>query len=535
MKSAGGNDMKPIQLLDCTLRDGGYINQWKFGEKSIREIIHRLVLSKVEVIECGYLQENTNFSLDYTIFSDLDFVSTNLCQQYEKQEFACMINFGDYSLEALQKQVIPKNLILRIAFHKKDWEEALGFCKELVENGTRVFIQPMGTVNYTDFEFLDLIQKVNEIKPEAFYIVDSFGTLEIRDFRRLLALAEHNLDLKIILGYHSHNNKQQAYSNSQYMLENIEEHAVIIDASIFGMGRGAGNLSEELFAEYLNMVYKKEYKIVYMLEIMDLYLNRIYMENPWGYQLPYYLSAKYNCHPNYATFFSKKNSLTVSDIDEIFSGMNELEKMHYSKETAQRIYDNYQRNQVDDSELRKSLQQEFKEKEILILGPGKTLSTYQKEINLYIKEKQPVIIALNFVPEHYSYSYVFCTNLKRWDAVKNVDDKQLVITSNIHKCGKHNMILDYEKIKCNTMEISDNVAIMLFHLFIQLGISNVNCAGLDGFSASMEENFVDPTMSLGSNVQTKMLKNKFIAEEIKECRKKINIRFITPTKYEREN
>lgn len=527
--------MKPIRLLDCTLRDGGYINQWNFGEKSIREIIHRLVLSKVEVIECGYLQENTNFSLDYTIFSDLDFVSTNLCQEYQEQEFACMINFGDYSLKALHKQTIPENLILRIAFHKKDWGKALEFCKELVKKGRRVFIQPMGTVNYSDFEFLELIQKVNEIKPEAFYIVDSFGTLEIRDFRRLLALAEHNLDLGTILGYHSHNNKQQAYSNSQYMIENIEEHAIIIDASIFGMGRGAGNLSEELFAEYLNMVYRKEYRIVYMLEIMDLYLNRIYMENPWGYQLPYYLSAKYNCHPNYATFFSKKNSLTVSDIDKIFSGMNELDKIHYSKETAQRIYDNYQRNQVDDSQLRKYLQQEFKEKEILILGPGKTLSTYQKEINLYIKEKQPVVITLNFVPEHYSYSYVFCTNLKRWDAVKNVDDKQLIITSNIHKCGKHNMILDYEKIKCKIVEISDNVAIMLFNLFIQLGINHVHCAGLDGFSASMEENFVDPAMSLGSNVQTKMLKNKFIAKEIKECRKKINISFITPTKYEREN
>lgn len=525
--------MSELKLLDCTLRDGGYVNQWKFGETTINEIVHKLTKANIDIIELGYLKEISDYDPSFTLFPDLEIINKRFCMKNPEQTFACMINFGDYALEKIEYQNCPENLILRIAFHKEDYINALNYSEKMIKKGMRIFMQPMGTVNYSDAELLELIHKVNEINPEAFYIVDSFGTLEIRDFRRLLAIAEHNLKDSIQLGYHSHNNKQQAYSNAQYMLDVIEKHISLIDVTIFGIGRGAGNLSEELFAEYVNNIFKKNYKIYYMLEIMDLHLNRIYMENPWGYQLSYYLSAKYNCHPNYATFFSKKNSLTVSDIDEIFGNMTQKQRLHFSEEVANEIYENYQKNTIDDSETRKILSQSLSNREILLLGPGKSINLYKNEIQEYIEHNNPVIIALNYVPTDFEYTYVMCTNLKRWDNVQNTDNEKLIVTSNIHTHGDAKLILNYETLECETTEIADNVAIMLLHLLIQLNIKQVKCAGIDGYSGSMEDNYANPEMSLGANIRTKMQKNKLLTCEIKRLKENINISFITPSIYEK--
>lgn len=120
------------------------------------------------------------------------------------------------------------------------------------KKGYKVFVQPMVSLNYTDEEFLSLIQLVNHIKPYAFYIVDSFGMMNKKNLIRLFYLVEHNLDESIWIGFHSHNNKQLAYSNAQCLIDTQTARNLIIDSSIFGMGRGAGNLNTELIVEYLN-------------------------------------------------------------------------------------------------------------------------------------------------------------------------------------------------------------------------------------------------------------------------------------------
>lgn len=523
--------MRKIKLLDCTLRDGGYVNQWKFGEKIICQIISKLDKAGVEVIECGYLNENVLADKDSTIYNSADTV-IDFCNKYPNREFACMINIGEYSIESITKQKLPPNFILRIAFHKRDIKKAILYSETLIKKGYRVILQPMCVGNYNDIELLQLIHTTNDIKPEAFYIVDSFGTLEIKDFRRILFMADHNLNRNIQLGYHSHDNKKQAYSNAQDMVNKLDDREILIDASIFGMGRGAGNLNEELFAEFLNNIYGKSYNMQSMFEVMDLYINRIYLEKPWGYQLSYYLSAKHNCHPNYATYFSNKNSLMVTSLNEIFQSMTMEEKSSYSEEKAEMIYDRYQNQYVDDTLVRNRLAKEWKNKVLLMLGPGKSIQLYKDKIQEFIKESSPIVIALNFIPEYFKYTYVMCTNLKRWNGVKNVDTSKLIVSSNINNDSDGKIVLNYETIKCGRAEISDNVMIMLLHLLIQLGVEKVYCAGVDGFSGIMTENYVDFTMSLGANAHLRYEKNSLMIEEIEECRKSIKINFITPSKYD---
>ena len=252
--------MNKINLLDCTLRDGGYINNWQFGFATIRSILEKLVISGVEYVECGYLSEKKGGYQNSTQYLNFDAIRHILPQGNGKQQFAVMIDYGQCDSSHIP-QAVPDSPIIRVCFHKKDKDGALDFCRQLMAKGYTVFVQPMASLNYTDVEFVDIIQKVNELSPACFYIVDSFGVIEIEDFQRILFLADHNLKDGILLGYHAHNNLQQAYGNAKYMVEERLTHDIMLDASVYGMGRGAGNLNMELFASYLNRNYDKSYTI----------------------------------------------------------------------------------------------------------------------------------------------------------------------------------------------------------------------------------------------------------------------------------
>ena len=127
----------------------------------------------------------------------------------------------------------------------------------------------MVTKNYSDLEFLSMIEKINKLNPYAFYIVDSFGSMTLDEFHKYLILTNNNLNINISLGYHSHNNMQLAFSNAISMCNMNLKRDIILDSSIYGIGRGAGNLNSELMADFLNKTYSKNYNILPLLEIID--------------------------------------------------------------------------------------------------------------------------------------------------------------------------------------------------------------------------------------------------------------------------
>ena len=136
---------------------------------------------------------------------------------------------------------------IRVTFHKKDMLPALEQCRRLKEKGYKTFLQPMVALRYTDAEYLELIRLANEVGPYAFYLVDSFGTMKRKDMLRFFYMIEHNLREDIVIGFHSHNNLQLAYANAQTLVDLQTSRSLILDSSIMGMGRGAGNLNSELF------------------------------------------------------------------------------------------------------------------------------------------------------------------------------------------------------------------------------------------------------------------------------------------------
>ena len=322
--------MSKIKVLDCTLRDGGYVNNWDFGVKNIAKMIDKLSEAKIDIVECGFLTNKYQFDENVTQYDKTSRLD-ELLEGNKSSEHVLMMNYGEYALEDIPE--CSETLIdgMRVAFHKKDRLDAIEFCAGLVKKGYKTFIQPMVSIYYSDIEFIDLIGEQNAIKPYAFYIVDSFGVIKRQDLTRMYYLVDNNLSSDIAVGYHAHNNIQLAYSNAQTLVDMKTNREIIIDSSVFGMGRGAGNLNTELFIEYLNDNEGRDYKQTPILKIIDEILNNIYKSKYWGYSLSHYISSMHNCHPNYASYLDEKATLSIEDINNILSMLDEENKVGYKR------------------------------------------------------------------------------------------------------------------------------------------------------------------------------------------------------------
>lgn len=173
---------------------------------------------------------------------------------------------------------------------------------------------------------------------------------------------------------------QLAYSNAQSLVDLHSDRELIIDSSVYGMGRGAGNLNTELFVQYLNDNADGNYDIKPLLSIIDEILNEFYQKNYWGYSLPNYLSAVHNAHPNYAGYLDDKKTLTVENMNEIFDMMDDDKKVSYDQSYIEELYLRYMATGKSQEEHKADLIEKLREKTVLLIAPGK--SSIGKRIRL---------------------------------------------------------------------------------------------------------------------------------------------------------
>ena len=178
---------------------------------------------------------------------------------------------------------------------------------------------------------LNLFQTLD---PMAIYVVDSWGTQSSKSILHYVRLADKILKSTIAIGYHGHNNMMQALGIAADFINEGLERDIIIDASVYGIGRGAGNLNSELIARYMNNELKKEYNVSPMIEVYSKYIKEIFVKSPWGYSIPHYITAVYNCNPNYGAYFGNELGFDSSIIEQIISKMPEEDRVIYSKEKA---------------------------------------------------------------------------------------------------------------------------------------------------------------------------------------------------------
>lgn len=535
--------MKDIKLLDCTLRDGGYVNDWEFGRDNIVNIFERLVSAGVDIIEVGFLDERRPFDPSRSIFPDTE-SANKIYGRLDKGNamVVAMIDYGTCGIEHLQPASETCLDGIRVIFKNFKKEKAIAFCKEVKALGYKVFAQAVSITSYTDRELLDLVDLVNDLEPEALSIVDTYGLMHEDHVQHYFELMDYNLKPGIKIGYHAHNNFQLAYSNSIELLRVPTRRTIVIDGSLHGMGKSAGNLPIELMSMYLNGNYGKSFDISQLLEAIDMNIMPFYRKTPWGYKMFYYIAASHQCHPNYVDWLMNKQTLSLSQITEILNMLQGEKKLLYDKEYIEELYMEYQSRECNDDEALRELSAKWRDQEILVLGPGANLLRQQDRVHRYIEEKDPVVITINYLPEEFHTDYVFLTNSRRYMQLitrlallaENGQwkrDFRTVATSNIPKVSENfDYILNYNSLIDRNAEYMDNSFVMLLHVMAETGVRRIACAGFDGYSTKAE-NYFNSEMDYRIAKEKFHGLNEYVAKNLRDLKGTLEVEFVTDSRY----
>lgn len=523
--------MKNIKLLDCTLRDGGYINEWDFGNHTIKDIIGKLIESEVDYIEVGFLRDCT-YEADKTLFNNCAEISRILPKNKRKTKFTAMALHNKYNINQLEPYDGKTIDAIRITFHDYDIDEGLEYIQKVKNKGYKVFANPINIMGYSDAIILDVIKKINRLQPYAFSIVDTFGSMMKEDLQRIYSIVEHNLDKNIVIGLHLHENLAMSYALAQDFINmKTSERECVVDASMLGMGRAPGNLCMELIMDYMNKRESGYYNVNPVLDGIDDYINKWKQIEPWGYHTAYALSAKYNLHRNYAEFLLEKGRLRAKQINQILGSIDEKKKTAYDMEYIESIYQAFQNNEVDDKEILSDLKEEWHSRKILVLAPGSSIIKNRKEINDFITDENPLVIATNFVPDDIATDYIFCSNALRFESIQRSQKGiNLLVTSNLlEMCNGKEKLFNYSDLSFDENGICDNSVIMLLKLLKVMNITSVSLAGFDGYQVG-KDNYVVTYMA---NQHTKgEQENIRVKSYLKQMAEQMKINFITPSLYQ---
>ncbi len=284
-----------FQILDCTLRDGGYINNWQFSQEYILKIVNSLISAGIENIECGYLSKN-EIPNSSRLNSIEKFDSLINLVDKKNSKFHLMMDFNDFDTSTLSEKTKSNFSGIRLAFHKKDLKNIITQAQNIRDRGYELFIQPMAINDYSINDLKLLFDLSNNINAEYAYIVDSYGCLTYKDIKDLFITFSNNLKPEIKIGLHLHNNIHTAFSNAINLLDENFNKKIIIDTSVSGIGRGSGNIKTEFLSIMFSQIKNYNSKeIVQLINSLDLF-NSEYNKKDFSY----FLSGLKKSHPSKA-------------------------------------------------------------------------------------------------------------------------------------------------------------------------------------------------------------------------------------------
>jgi len=518
--------LKDIKLLDCTLRDGGHLNKGNFGEKTIKNVIRSLINSHIDIVEVGFMSEES-FSPDYTNFKSLRDVKRILPKNHGNSKISLMADFIDVDHFEENDGTVD---IIRVSFkrHRISW--ALNAAKTLMSKGYKCCINPVNVNVYTDEQFIDVIKQVNELNPFCFTIVDTFGVLRKRDLLRLYSLADHNLKPGISIGLHLHENLGLSLTLAQYAIDICSPNrTLIIDGSLFGMGRVPGNLCIEQIMDHLNVEYNTNYELEYAYDAIDDYIAPIKQKIPWGYMIPYSLSASCKIHRTYAEYLMNKGKLKTKDIEHILNTIEPEESELFNEDYIERKYIEYMDVQVDTDDYIPFKKLFSKVDKCLVIAPGSSIGANVDRIIEESKKPNTIVVSVNFSPTFLDVDYVFCTNIKRYESENlSVCDDKLIITSNLKdSIQTYRYIFGFNDLSFNDNVFCDDSVLMFLNILKKIDFTDVSIAGFDGLSKTSDNYYIS---SLGYE-QHHEIQNDKIKVILSKRFSSFSLSFITPSVY----
>ncbi len=289
-----------IKVLDCTIRDGGLINKHQFSFEFVRAVYKALSAAGIDYMEIGYKNSKKQFSeTDYGPwkFCDDEVIRKVIEGIESKTKISVMVDIGRVDMEDIKPKIDSPVDMIRTACYVKDIDKAIFMANQFHKLGYETAINIMAISKDRGPELDKALDQVNrECHCEVVNIVDSYGALYQEEIEELVKRFQKHIQNKVI-GIHAHNNQQLAFSNT---IEAIIHGANSLDATIYGIGRAAGNCHLELLIGFLK---NPKFDIRPILDIISTEFLALRERIEWGYIIPFAIAGIMNEHPNASIAF----------------------------------------------------------------------------------------------------------------------------------------------------------------------------------------------------------------------------------------
>jgi len=514
------------KIVDCSIRDGGHLNKWHFSHQCVKAAYFAALKSGVDYFEIGYRAPETisglgdfGYSRDELLFS--------LFRVSDKCKLTVMIDSGKAetcSFKICKPENTPLQAV-RVAAYPYELAKALQQVEDLYAKGYEVFLNLMAYSEMPD-EQMELLKKwTPKDILQAVVFADSFGAFVPSDIpQHVSRLRDAGFER---IGFHSHNNLQMAFANT---LKAIEEGAAVIDASIYGIGRGAGNLPIEVFVGYMEKIGVPTYNAAPYIDVIERYFLDIFRDLNWGYKIPSLMAGLKNIHPYYVEELFKKKNYTVDEIWNALDLIKEQCPISFSKEklstmlesrfytpldheraaqVCQRIGDQVKIIPAKDAFTNGSfsLTGKHQRRKFLIIANGPSIVTCKEQIKKFIQDENCITIGTNFLQSIFSPDYHMFINRKRFlKYISSVSQRSVLLVPSYF--GKElvleNFIGSTVFFDLDTVNNSDipivnvykqnmvnlNVAVSAILAAFQMGAAEIFAVGMDGYIDELNRKMV---------------------------------------------
>jgi 4-hydroxy 2-oxovalerate aldolase len=308
---------KEIKVLDCTIRDGGLMNNWQFSDEFVKAVYNACVEAGIDYMEIGYKSSENAFSrkeVGSWKFCDEKDLRRIVGENKTSLKLAAMADIGRIEPEDIQPASESLLDMIRVAAYVNQMDKAIWLAEHCMDKGYETTINLMAVSNVMERDIEEALEDVAKSKVPIFYLVDSFGSMYCEQIELLVKKYQKYLPDKTI-GVHMHNNMQLAFSNT---VTGIIHNCNMLDATFMGIGRGAGNCPIEILLSFLK---NPKYNLKPILKVIEEHLVDMQKEIDWGYHIPYMITGAMNQHPRSALKWMAGDQ--KKDLVAFFNQMND--------------------------------------------------------------------------------------------------------------------------------------------------------------------------------------------------------------------
>lgn len=381
-----------IILLDCTLRDGGYYNQWNFSDAIINQYLYAMHSAGVEIVEIGFRSlKNTTFK-GACAYSTDDWLETLIIP--DGLQIGVMVNASELipNIEESLIALFPKNAqesivkLVRIACHAHEFNNVLAASRWLKNHGYMVGYNLMQIADRTEEDVKNILCNAASYPIDILYFADSMGSMDAYRTSVLVSWIRQIWDGEI--GIHTHDNLGLAYSN---IMQAIADGVRWIDSTVTGMGRGPGNAKTEYVAIEIANMLGRQIDLIPLLELISEYFEPMRIEKGWGTNTYYFLAGKYGIHPTYIQEMIADNRYSNTDIMSVIEYLRQEGGKKYSPLTldaARHFFVGKPTGRWEPASI-------LDGRDVLLLGTGPGVKEHKTAIESYIRQLSPIVLAFN--------------------------------------------------------------------------------------------------------------------------------------------